>query len=112
MVGDTRKESKYDGGVVSAFVMMLAVIDKEISQVDFPLIILVFSKTYGMHQILISKVCVKKCIVYAAQIYEIQASARHDKQRFRVTLGTFRKILGKIGDMPDTTMQVELANAD
>ena len=94
------------------FVVVLAMIDKKVGQIDFPLILLVFAEAYGVDQILIGEVSIEKCMMYTAKIDEIQATARHDKQRLGVAFGAFGKVFGKVCDMTDAAMQMELADTD
>jgi hypothetical protein len=65
-----------------------------------------------MNQILIGKIGVEKGMMDAAKINEIQASARHDKESFRVALGTLRKIFCQICNVTDTAVQVKLTNSN
>ena len=90
--------------------MILTWVNKEIGQIDFPLITAVFAEANGMDQILIGKICFEKCSVNAAKIDEIQATSCHDKERFGITCRAFGKILSKIRDVSDTVVHMELAN--
>jgi hypothetical protein len=90
--------------------MVVAVVDKESGKIYFPNIILVFTKSNGVNQVFIFKICFKKCAVNTAKIDKIQASSRHDEECFVVMLCTLGKIFGKIGDMSDAVMKMELSD--
>ena len=83
---------------------------EEICQIHFIATVVVFSESDCLDQRLVFTFCVEIRAVNAAKIDKIQASSRHDEECFVVMLCTLGKIFGKIGDMSDAVMKMELTD--